>query len=319
MSENILITGIGQDAPYLAKHHLERGDKVFLTDRRKSIPNFDNLLHLGIKEDVEIITADLLDYSSLAKAVQLSKPNRVYNLAAQSHVHRSWDIPEYTWEVTGLGAGRLLDIIYKYTPGTKFYQASSSELFGKVAEVPQRETTPFYPRSPYAVAKQFAHWTTINYRESYDLWACCGILFNHGSPLRGEEFVEQKIVRGAVDISLGKKTHLYLGNLEAKRDIGHAADYTRGMMLMLDQQHPDEYVLATGETTSIRDIVKIVFDRLNLSIEDHVRIDPKFFRPAEVDILLGDCTKAKNELNWQPEYDLKRLLYEMIDFYQRTV
>ena len=309
MKENVLITGItGQDGYYLAKNHLDRGDNVYGLVRRSSIDNKIKLKHL---KDIKYITGDITDKHSLQKAVEESRPSRVYNLAAQSHVGDSWKVPDYTYRSTAIGAANMLDVIKEFSPTTKFYQASSSELFGN-SPAPQNETTPFYPRSPYAVSKLFAHTITINYRESYNLWACCGILFNHTSPLRQDIFVEKKIVSSAVRIKLGLQKKLKLGNLNSCRDIGHADDYTKAMILMLDQINPKEFVIATGETHSIKEIVEKVFVMLEMNYLDFLEIDTSLKRPAEVNLLQGNPEKAIKKLQWTPEYSFDSILEEMI-------
>jgi GDPmannose 4,6-dehydratase len=308
-----LITGItGQDGSYLAELLLEKGYKVYGTVRRLSTPNMENIRHLEGK--VELISADLLDQSSLTDAVLKSEPDEVYNLAAQSFVKASFDQPVLTGEFTALGVTRILEAVRSVNKNIKFYQASSSEMFGKVVETPQKETTRFHPRSPYGVAKVYGHYLTLNYRESYDMFACNGILFNHESPRRGIEFVTRKISHAVARISLGKQDKLELGNMDAKRDWGFAGDYVEGMWLMLQQDKPDDYVLATGETHSVEEFVQLAFAAAG--IEDwkkHIVSDhPSHLRPAEVDYLIGDYSKAKNELGWEPKTSFKELVSMMV-------
>jgi GDPmannose 4,6-dehydratase len=299
MTKRALITGItGQDGSYLAELLLEKGYKVYGLRRRTSMPMMTNLDH--IKNEIEFIDGDLQDLSSLIDAFKISKPDEVYNLAAQSFVATSWNQPLLTGQITGLGVTNMLEALRLVSPSSKFYQASSSEMYGKVVEVPQRETTPFYPRSPYGVAKLYGHWITVNHRESYDLYACSGILFNHESPRRGIEFVTRKITDSVARIKLGLQKELFLGNLEAKRDWGFAKDYVECMWLMLQQEQFDDYVIATGETHAVREFCEIAFSHVGLNYEDYVQIDPKFFRPAEVDLLLGDPHKAVTKLGWDP-------------------
>ncbi len=307
-----LITGItGQDGSYLAEFLINKGYEVFGLVRRTSILNFERITH--IQDRIILISGDLLDQNSLINAIKESNPDEIYNLASQSFVPTSWKQPVFTGEATALGVARMLEAIKVVNPKIKFYQASSSEMFGKVREVPQTEKTEFYPRSPYGVAKLYGHWITVNYRESYNMFCCSGILFNHESPRRGLEFVTRKITNGAAKIKLGLSNELRLGNLEAKRDWGFAGDYVRAMWLMLQQDEPDDYVIATGITHSVKDLVQIAFDYLNLNWEDYVVIDPKFVRPAEVDLLLGDSTKARKKLGWKPEVNFKDLIKMMVD------
>jgi GDPmannose 4,6-dehydratase len=331
-----LITGItGQDGSYLAELLLEKGYEVHGLVRRSSTFNtarIDHILKDSHEKGVKLFReyGDLSDSSNLSRVLERIKPDEVYNLGAQSHVRISFDIPEYTGDVDGLGTLRLLDAIRDTKIKTKFYQASSSEMFGKVREVPQNEETPFYPRSPYGVAKVFGYWITVNYRESYDMFACNGILFNHESPRRGENFVTRKITRGLARIKLGKDDCLYLGNLDAKRDWGYAKDYVEAMWLMLQQPKPDDYVIATGETHTVRECVeeagKILgfeFDWKGKGIDEVgidkksgktiVRIDPYYFRPAEVDLLIGDSSKAKKALKWEPKTKFKDLIKLMAE------
>jgi GDPmannose 4,6-dehydratase len=262
---------------------------------------------------LRLIYGDLNDSSSLNKILRTIQPDEIYNLGAQSHVRVSFDVPEYTAEVTGIGTVRLLEAIRESGLQPKFYQASSSEMFGKVQEIPQRETTPFYPRSPYGVAKLYAHWITVNYREAYNLFACSGILFNHESPRRGETFVTRKITKAAARIKLGLQQDLYLGNLDAKRDWGYAGDYVEAMWLMLQQEQPDDYVIATGETHTVREFLDLAFGHLNLDWKQYVKIDPKYYRPTEVDLLIGDATKAKTQFKWEPKVRFKELATMMAD------
>jgi GDPmannose 4,6-dehydratase len=331
-----LITGItGQDGSYLAELLLEKGYEVHGIIRRSSSFNTGRIDHMyqdPHEANVRMFLhyGDLNDASSLNKVLRDVRPDEIYNLGAQSHVKVSFDVPEYTGEVDALGAVRILEGIRETGLNTKFYQASSSELYGKVVETPQTETTPFYPRSPYACAKAYAYYITVNYRESYDMFACNGILFNHESPRRGETFVTRKITRAAARIMLGLQSCLYLGNLDAKRDWGFAGDYVEAMWLMLQQPEPDDYVVATGETRSVREFAERVFARLDMPLEWQgegmhekgidtntgkivIEVDPKYFRPAEVDLLLGDSAKARKKLNWSPKTDLDGLVVMMVD------
>lgn len=314
-----LITGVtGQDGAYIAKFLLEKGYKVFGTYRRISTPNFWRMEYLGVKDDVELLPFDLIDSPSIMTAIEKSQPDEIYNLAAQSFVEASFDQPIATGNISGLSVTRFLDVIKHMKPDAKFYQASTSEMYGKVQEVPQSEKTPFYPRSPYAAAKLYAHWITVNYRQSYGLFASSGILFNHESPLRGEEFVSRKVTDGVARIKAGKISHIELGNLDAKRDWGYAPDYVECMWLMLQHSRPDTFVIATGRNHTVRQLVENAFSCAGFEIawegkgteevgkdrktgKTLVKINPKFFRPAEVDILLGDPSKAKRELGWNPE------------------
>jgi len=312
MCKKALITGItGQDGSYLAEFLLSKGYEVFGLVRRTSILNFERIKH--IQDRIELISGDLLDQNSLMNAIKESTPDEIYNLASQSFVPASWKQPVFTGEATALGVARMLEAIRAVNPKIKFYQASSSEMFGKVREVPQTEKTQFYPRSPYGVAKLYGHWITVNYRESYNMFCCSGILFNHESPRRGLEFVTRKVTNAAAKIKLELANELRLGNLDAKRDWGFAGDYVRAMWLMLQQDEPEDYVIATGATHSVRDLVQIAFDYVNLNWEDYVIVDPKFVRPAEVDLLLGDSTKAGEKLGWKPEVDFKSLIKMMVD------
>jgi GDPmannose 4,6-dehydratase len=312
MTKRALITGItGQDGSYLAEFLLEQGYDVVGMIRRSSTVNFERIRH--IQDKVTLATGDLLDEVSLINLLREHRPSEVYNLAAQSFVQTSFSQPVFTGEVTGLGVTRMLDAIRVVDPGIRFYQASSSEMFGKVQAVPQIETTPFYPRSPYGVAKLYGHWITVNYRESYDMYACSGILFNHESPRRGLEFVTRKITNGVARIKQGIDKELRLGNLDAKRDWGYAKDYVRAMHLMLQQDSPDDYVVSTGETYSVRRFCEIAFGHVGLNYEDYVVIDERFYRPAEVDLLVGDPAKAKQKLGWQPEVSFEQLVTMMVD------
>jgi GDPmannose 4,6-dehydratase len=307
-----LITGItGQDGSYLAEWLLEKGYEVFGVVRRSSTLNFERIAH--IQDRVELLSADLTDQNSLFFALQQADPQAVYNLAAQSFVQTSWTQPVLTGEVTGLGVTRMLEAIRIFNPKIRFYQASSSEMFGKVQAVPQREDTPFYPRSPYGVAKVYGHWATINYRESYGMYAVSGILFNHESPRRGLEFVTRKVTDGVARIKLGMQNELRLGNLDAKRDWGFAGDYVRAMWMMLQQDEPDDFVVATGETHSVEELVQVAFERAGLNWKDHVVLDPRFMRPAEVDLLIGDPGHAKAKLGWEPHVGFEELVHMMVD------
>ncbi len=307
-----LITGVtGQDGSYLAEFLLEKGYRVVGMVRRTSTVNFDRIKH--IQDQIEIVQGDLLDQSSLMEIIRVYQPDEVYNLAAQSFVPTSFSQPVLTGEFTALGVTRLLEAIRHVKPDARFYQASSSEMFGKVVEVPQRETTPFYPRSPYGVAKVYGHWITVNYRESYGMFACSGILFNHESPRRGLEFVTHKVTHAAARIKLGLQRELRLGNLEARRDWGYAGDYVRGMWLMLQQDQPDDYVLATGETHSVRELCEMAFGHVGLDWRDYVVVDPKHYRPAEVDLLVGDASKARRVLGWEPSVNFEQLVRMMVD------
>ncbi len=307
-----LITGVtGQDGSFLAELLLAKGYEVFGTVRRSSTENFERIAHLH--GHITLVQADLLDQYSLIDAVQTVRPSEVYNLAAQSFVPTSWGQPVLTGEFTALGVTRLLEAVRLVDRGIRFYQASSSEMFGKVREVPQSEETPFYPRSPYGVAKAYGHYITVNYRESYNIFACSGILFNHESERRGLEFVTRKVTDGAARIKLGLAKELRLGNLDARRDWGYARDYVEAMWLMLQQDGPDDYVVATGEAHSVQELVEVAFARVGLDWQDHVVIDPAFVRPAEVDLLIGDPSKAKAKLGWQPKTSFVQLVELMVD------
>ena len=307
-----VVTGItGQDGSYLAEFLLEKDYEVFGLIRRSSTVNFERISHL--QDKVELISGDLLDQKSIVTALQAAKPHEVYNLGAQSFVPASWEQPMLTGEITGLGVTRMLEAIRTCDEKIRFYQASTSELFGKAQETPQSETTPFYPRSPYGVSKLYAHWITINYRESFDMFACAGILFNHESPRRGLEFVTRKITHGVARIKHGIDQELRLGNLDARRDWGFAGDFVQGMWMMLQQDEPDDYVIATGETRTIREFCQVAFDRAGLDWEKYVVVDERFFRPAEVNILLGDPSKAREKLGWQPETSFEKMVQMMVD------
>ena len=307
-----LITGVtGQDGSYLAELLLEKGYQVFGLVRRTSSDSFERIKH--ICDQITLESADLLDESSIMGLVKRIQPQELYNLAAQAFVPASFDQPVFTGEVTGLGVTRILDAIRIVDPTIRFYQASSSEMFGKVVEVPQTEKTPFHPRSPYGVAKIYGHWITVNYRESYDIFACNGICFNHESPRRGVEFVTRKITHAVARIKLGLAKELRLGNLEAQRDWGFAGDYVEAMWLMLQQDQPDDYVIATGHTHSVREFAKLAFDAVGLNYEDYVVTDPKFLRPAEVDLLVGDPSKAAKKLNWRPKVSFEELAAMMVE------
>ena len=311
-----LITGVtGQDGAYLAKLLLRKGYRVCGLLRRSASADVigERLRWLGIAGDVEMLDADLTDLSSILRVMEMTTPDEVYNLAAQSFVKTSWMQPILTGQVTGIGAVNMLEAVRLVRPGARFYQASSSEMYGLIQAPIQNEATPFYPRSPYAAAKLYAHWMTVNYRESFGLHASSGILFNHESPLRGIEFVTRKITDGVARVKLGLSDHLALGNMDAKRDWGHAADYVRAMWLMLQQDAPDDYVVATGRTTSVRDFCRLAFAHVGLDWEAHVRVDPAFLRPAEVDVLLGDAGKAKARLGWAPEIGLEAMVAEMVE------
>jgi GDPmannose 4,6-dehydratase len=307
-----IITGItGQDGSYLAEFLLSKGYGVVGMVRRSSTVTFERINH--IQDDVTLIQGDLHDQSSLVDIIETYRPDEVYNLAAQSFVPTSWNQPVLTGEVTALGVTRLLEAIRLVNPKTRFYQASSSEMFGKVRETPQTEHTPFYPRSPYGVAKVYGHWITVNYRESYDLYAVSGILFNHESPRRGLEFVTRKISHGVARIKLGMAKELRLGNLEAHRDWGFAGDYVEAMWMMLQMDKPDDYVVGTGQTHSVRDLCNLAFSHVGLNYEDYVVQDPRFYRPAEVDVLVANPSKAAQELNWSPKMDFTGLVQLMVD------
>ena len=307
-----LITGItGQDGSYLAEFLLARGYKVVGIVRRSSTTPYERISHLI--DRVELVSADLLDQTSLTDVVSESKPDEIYNLAAQSFVQTSWTQPVLTGEFTALGVTRMLEAVKKAAPNARFYQASSSEMFGKVHESPQRESTPFYPRSPYGVAKVYGHWITVNYRESFALYAVSGILFNHESPRRGLEFVTRKVTDGVARIKLGLAKEIRLGNLEARRDWGYAGDYVEAMWLMLQQDVPDDYVVGTGHTWSVRQLCEIAFAHVGLDYDDYIVQDERFFRPAEVDLLVADADKARKVLGWEPKVSFQQLVAQMVD------
>ena len=311
-TKRALITGItGQDGSYLAEFLLEKGYEVYGVVRRASSENFGRIQH--IRDRVHLIQADLTDQGSMIDALARIKPHEVYNLAAQSFVPTSWAQPILTGDVTALGVTRMLEAIRVVDRSIRFYQASSSEMFGQVQAVPQTETTPFYPRSPYGVAKVYGHWITVNYRESYDLFAVSGILFNHESPRRGLEFVTRKVTDGVARIKLGVQDSLALGNLDAKRDWGFAGDYVRAMWLMLQQDEPDDYVISSGRTHTVRRLCEVAFAHVGLDWEKYVKVDPAFYRPAEVHELLGDCSKARQKLGWEPEVSFEQLVQMMVD------
>lgn len=310
--KNALITGItGQDGSYLAELLLGKDYKVYGIKRRTSDLNYGNVEHL--KNEIEFIYADMTDLPSLISAIKTAKPDEVYNLAAQSFVQTSWEQPLLTGEVDAMGVANILEAIRMVKPDARFYQASTSEMFGKVQEVPQKETTPFYPRSPYGVAKLYGHWISVNYRESYNMFTSSGILFNHESPRRGLEFVTRKVSNAVASIKLGLQSQLRMGNLDSKRDWGFAGDYVKAMWLMLQQVEPDDYVVATGETHTIRELLEVAFRYAGLNYEDYVVVDPKFVRPAEVELLLGDPAKAEKKLGWKPEVTFKQLIQMMVE------
>jgi GDPmannose 4,6-dehydratase len=316
VARTAFITGItGQDGAYLAEFLLGKGYRVCGLLRRSASAEVigERLRWLGIFDDVELLDGDLLDISSVQRIIRSVEPDEIYNLAAQSFVKSSWDQPLLTGQVTGIGAVNMLETLRLECPQTRFYQASSSEMYGLAQEPTQRETTPFYPRSPYAAAKLYAHWMTVNYRESFGLHASSGILFNHESPLRGIEFVTRKVTRAVARIKLGLDSHIELGNLDARRDWGHARDYVQAMWLMLQQETPDDYVVATGRTVTVGEMCDIAFSHAGLSAADHIRLNPAFLRPAEVDILCGDASKAQARLGWRPTVTLEALIGEMVD------
>ena len=320
MTKRALITGItGQDGSFLAEFLIEKGYEVHGVIRRSSSFNTQRIDHIFQDPHLPgtrlfLTFGDLNDSTSLNTILQQVQPDEIYNLGSQSHVRVSFEIPEYTSEVTGVGTVRLLEAVRSVGIKPKFYQASSSEMFGKVVETPQRETTPFHPRSPYACAKVFAHYATVNYREAYDMFACNGILFNHESERRGETFVTRKITRAATRIKLGLQDKLFLGNLDAKRDWGYAKDYVEAMWLMMQAEKSDDYVIATGETHSVREFCEATFSYLDLDWQEHVEIDPWYYRPSEVDLLLGDSTKARKELGWEPKVGFNELVRLMVDY-----
>ncbi|MBL8153902.1 MAG: GDP-mannose 4,6-dehydratase [Anaerolineae bacterium] len=312
MKKRALITGItGQDGSYLAEFLLQKDYEVFGIVRRTSTLNFERIRH--IQDQINLISGDMLDQTSMIRALSDIRPQEVYNLAAQSFVQTSWMQPVFTGDVTALGVTRLLDAIRTVDPTIRFYQASSSEMFGKVQEVPQRESTPFYPRSPYGVAKVYGHWITINYRESYNLHGTSGILFNHESPRRGLEFVTRKVTHQAAKIKLGLAHELRVGNLDAQRDWGFAGDYVQAMWLMLQQDEPDDFVISTGKTHSVERLIDIAFSTVNLNWKDYTIQDERFMRPAEVDLLIGDATKASQKLGWEPAVTFEQLVQMMVE------
>lgn len=312
MAKCALITGVtGQDGSYLAEFLLTKGYEVHGIVRRASTETFDRIRHL--EDSISLHQADLLDQRSLLTVLRQTKPCEVYNLAAQSFVPTSWAQPIFTAEATALGVLRMLDAVHHYDPGVRFYQASSSEMFGKVCETPQGENTPFHPRSPYGVAKVYGHFMTVNYRESYDMFACSGILFNHESPRRGKEFVTRKITHTVAKIKLGQANELRLGNLQAKRDWGFAGDYVAAMWMMLQQAEPDDFVVGTGETHTVQEFVELAFDHVGLDWQDFVVVDPQFYRPAEVDLLLADPTKAQERLGWKRKVSFEGLVKMMVE------
>lgn len=312
--KSALVTGVtGQDGAYLAKLLLDKGYRVCGLIARRSSGTTWRLKYLEIEDRVELIEGDLADISSIIRAIGRARPDEIYNLAAQSFVGTSWEQPILTAQVTAVGVTNLLEAIRLTDPGIRFYQASTSEMFGLVQQPVQSETTPFYPRSPYGVAKLYGHWLTVNYRESFDMFACSGILFNHESPLRGIEFVTRKVTDAAARIKCGLQKKLHLGNMDAKRDWGFAGDYVEAMWLMLQQDKADDYVVATGKTATVREMCQIAFEHVGLHYEDHVVVDPKFYRPAEVDILLGNPEKAMKILGWEPRTSLEELIRNMVD------
>ncbi len=312
MAKKALVTGVtGQDGSYLAEFLLEKGYEVIGMVRRTSTVNFERIKH--IQDQITLASGDLADQISIIDILREHQPAEVYNLAAQSFVPISWSQPVLTGEVTALGVTRVLDAIRIVDPTIRFYQASSSEMFGKVRETPQNENTPFYPRSPYGVAKVYGHWITINYRESYDLFACSGILFNHESPRRGLEFVTHKVTHGVARIKLGLANELRMGNLDSQRDWGYVEDYVRAMWLMLQQDEPDDYVVGTGRTHSVRELCEVAFGYLDLDWQNHVVMDPRFLRPADVDFLVADAAKARTRLGWEPTVTFEELIQMMVD------
>ncbi len=320
MPKVALITGItGQDGTYLADFLLKKDYRVFGLVARRSSDTFWRLREMSIVDKVDIVHGDVADLSSVTRALQATRPNEIYNLAAQSFVGTSWDQPVLTAQVDGIGVVNVLEAIRQFSPSTRFYQASTSEMYGGIQKGMQDERTSFHPRSPYGVAKLFGHWITVNYRESFGMHASSGILFNHESPLRGIEFVTRKVTDGVARIKLGKQKELRLGNIDAKRDWGFAGDYVEAMWLMLQQEMADDYVIATGKTTSVRDMCKIAFEHVGLNYEDHIAVDRKFYRPAEVDVLLGDAAKAQARLGWRPKTSLEQLIKMMVDADLRRV
>ena len=332
MKKTALITGVsGQDGTYLSKLLLKKGYRVIGGERRSASGSLWRLKDLNIENDVEITDFELSEFTNIYRTIEKYRPDEIYNLAAQSFVGASFEMPTMTSDITGLGVSRILEAIRQINPDIKFYQASSSEMFGKVSETPQTENTPFYPRSPYGIAKLFGHWMTINYKEAYNIFACSGILFNHESPLRGEQFVTKKITMGLSKIKLGLIEYLELGNLDSKRDWGYAGDYVEAMYLMLQNDKPDNYVISTGETFSVKDFINTSCNELRIDIEwqgsgidetaidkktgkSIIRINPKFYRPTEVDLLLGNSTKAKKMLKWKPKTNFYELVSKMIEY-----
>ncbi len=312
MKKTALITGItGMDGSHLAEFLLKKSYNVYGMIRRSSNANFVNIN--SFRHKIKFVNGDISDQNSLLRCLKDSNPDEVYNLASQSFVGESWNTPEQTSNITGLGVLRILESIREFNPKIKFYQASSSEMFGRMIENPANEKTPFYPRSPYGVSKLYGHWITINYRESYNLFACSGILFNHESERRGIEFVTRKITNGVAKIFLGIEKHIALGNLDSRRDWGYAPDYVEAMWLMLQQKHPSDYVIATGKEYSIKEFLNFAFNVIDIkNWEEYVKIDKRFYRPAEVDVLRGDYTKAKNELGWEPKTDIKKMVKKMV-------
>ena len=312
MTKRALITGItGQDGSYLAEFLLEKGYEVYGMVRRTSTVRYERIQH--IQNQLQLVQGDMLDLSSLITAISAVEPDEVYNLAAQSFVPTSWNQPVFTGDITGLGVTRILEAVRTVNPEIRFYQASSSEMFGKVLEVPQKETTPFYPRSPYGVAKVYGHWITVNYRESYDLFTCSGILFNHESPRRGMEFVTRKVTYHTAKIKLELGNEIRIGNLDSKRDWGFAGDYVRAMWLMLQQDEPNDFVIATGQTHSVERLLEVAFAHVGLNWRDYAVQDQRFMRPAEVDLLVGDPSKARKALGWQPVVSFEELIGMMVD------
>ena len=312
MGKRALITGVtGQDGSYLAEFLLSKDYEVYGMVRRTSTVRYERIQH--IQNQIHIVQGDMGDHASLITAISTIQPDEIYNLAAQSFVPTSWNQPVFTGDITGLGVTRILDAIRSVNPQIKYYQASSSEMFGEVREVPQNESTPFYPRSPYGVAKVYGHWITVNYRESYDLFTCSGILFNHESPRRGLEFVTRKVTHHVAMIKLELANEIRIGNLESQRDWGYAGDYVRAMWLMLQQNEPDDYVIATGKTHSVERLLEVAFGHVGLNWRDYAVQDPQFMRPAEVDLLVGDATKANQELGWQPKVTFEELIGVMVD------